>query len=182
MTNAVENPIQLYSTGEIEKIYAEQHARILKAAYRVTGSMSDAEDVLQTIFLRLVRRGTAQAIPENLESYLYRAAVNAALDILRIRRESSMVALEDAPQFTSHDPSFSPERTHSSSEVREWFRTALTKLPPRTAEMFVLRYVEGLGNREIARLLHTSQAVVAVTLFRTRNKLQKDYRKQKRTK
>src|SRR5882672_236054 len=101
--------MQLYSVGEIEKIYTAQHTRIIKAAYRVTGNLSDAEDVLQTIFLRLVRREPGQAVPENLESYLYRAAINAALDVLRIRRESSMVALEDAPQFASLDPSFSPD-------------------------------------------------------------------------
>jgi len=190
MTATVENPMQVHSAGEIEKIYSAHHGRILKAAYRVTGNLSDAEDVLQTIFLRMIRREPGQAWPENLESYLYRAAINAALDVLRLRRESSMVSLdvsldnrldnagEKTVQFASHDPS--PERAHASGEVRAWFRAALTKLSPRTAEMFVLRYLEGMGNREIARMLDTSQAVVAVTLFRTRNKLQKDYSQQKK--
>jgi len=47
------------------------------------------------------------------------------------------------------------------------------ELPQRAAEMFFLRYVEELGNQEIAALMGTSQAVVAVTLFNARSKLKK---------
>jgi len=46
-------------------------------------------------------------------------------------------------------------------------------LAPRAAEMFILRYVEEHGNREIAALMGTSQAVVAVTLFNARSRLKK---------
>jgi RNA polymerase sigma-70 factor (ECF subfamily) len=42
--------------------------------------------------------------------------------------------------------------------------------------MFVLRYIEGLDNPEIARMMNTSQAVVAVTLYRTRARLKKGFR------
>jgi RNA polymerase sigma factor (sigma-70 family) len=52
-------------------------------------------------------------------------------------------------------------------------RTALSELSPRAAEMFTLRYVEDLDNREVAALMHTSQAVVAVTLHQVRAKLKK---------
>jgi RNA polymerase sigma factor (sigma-70 family) len=53
-------------------------------------------------------------------------------------------------------------------------RAALAALPERAAEMFVLRYFDGYGNREIARMLDTSWSTVAVTLHRTRARLQKD--------
>jgi RNA polymerase sigma-70 factor (ECF subfamily) len=55
----------------------------------------------------------------------------------------------------------------------QWLRAALGELSPRAAEMFTLRYVEDLDNREIAVLMRTSQAVVAVTLHQTRSKLKK---------
>jgi RNA polymerase sigma-70 factor (ECF subfamily) len=54
-----------------------------------------------------------------------------------------------------------------------WLRSALGELSPRAAEMFTLRYVEELDNREIAALMHTSQAVVAVTLHQARSRLKK---------
>jgi RNA polymerase sigma-70 factor, ECF subfamily len=56
----------------------------------------------------------------------------------------------------------------------------LGELSPRTAEMFTLRYVEELDNREIAALMHTSQAVVAVTLHQARSKLKKRLREMER--
>jgi RNA polymerase sigma factor (sigma-70 family) len=49
-------------------------------------------------------------------------------------------------------------------------------LPPRTAEMFAMRVFEGYTNPEIAKMLGISQVVVAVTLHRTRRKLQKEMR------
>jgi RNA polymerase sigma factor (sigma-70 family) len=56
-------------------------------------------------------------------------------------------------------------------------RQALTVLSPRQAEIFVLRYLEGYENREIAEMLATSQAVVAVSLFRARAQLKTELRK-----
>ena len=55
-------------------------------------------------------------------------------------------------------------------------RVAIGELPARAAEMFALRYLEDLGNREIAGLMGTSQAVVAVTLYQARAKLKKRLR------
>jgi len=65
----------------------------------------------------------------------------------------------------------SPETQLSSRELGESLRVAISELSPRSAEMFTLRYLEERGNREIAKLMGTSQAVVAVTLHHTRSKL-----------
>ncbi len=164
----------------IEKVYREHYATVLRAAYRITGNWSDAEDVLQTVFLRLVRRSSSQtdsepeAAPANLGGYLYRSAINGALDTIRVRQENRNVALADVAEPASTAPS--PDRTRMSNEAGAWLRLALARLHPRSAEMFALRYLEGLANPEIAKLMKTSQAVVAVTLYRTRRKLETDYR------
>jgi len=60
--------------------------------------------------------------------------------------------------------------------IREWLRGAVSRLNPRIAEMFSLRFFEGKDNPEIARLLNTTPGTVAVTLSRTRNRLEKEYR------
>jgi RNA polymerase sigma-70 factor (ECF subfamily) len=109
-------------------------------------------------------------------AYLHRTAVNAALDLLRARRDSQFSTLEDAGELQSKNPSLSPDRMQHASETRELLRKALARLHPRTAEMFVLRYIEDYDNREIAKVMKTSQAVVAVTLHRTRARLKKDLR------
>jgi RNA polymerase sigma-70 factor (ECF subfamily) len=85
------------------------------------------------------------------------------------------VPVETADELQSNS-SLSPERALSSLEIKNWLRRELAALNPRTAEMFALRYLEGLDNREIARAMNTSQAVVAVTLHRTRARLKKKLR------
>src|SRR5213596_3594892 len=71
--------------GNIEKAFLENHEMVYRAAFRITGNASDAEDVLQTLFLRLVRREWIPDRELGWPRYLRRAAVNIALDIVRAR-------------------------------------------------------------------------------------------------
>lgn len=155
----------------IERIFAEHKDLVFRAAYRVTGNSSDAEDVLQTVFLRLLRLEEPPEI-RHQRAYLHRAAVNASLDLLRARKDSQNLPLEDQPEMAG---SASASSSQETSELRAWLRRALAKLNPRWAEMFVLRFIEDYSNREIARMLGTSAAVVAVALHQTRAQLRKDY-------
>lgn len=157
---------------ELEQGFREHHGRVFRAAYRVTGNASDAEDVLQTVFLRLARNGWPGASVGNIESYLYRAAVNAALDLVRARRDSQKVALEVVAPVLQEDARLEPDRRQSAQELGTLLRRAIARLAPRAAEMFALRYFEGYDNPEIARMCATTTANVAVTLHRSRGQLQ----------
>ena len=159
------------SSEDLARLFAEQHRRILRAAYRITGSMADAEDVTQAVFLRL--SGGADLAMKNAASYLYRAAINGALDLLRKRKAAASEPLESAGAIASAGRGASPEREYSGMELAVLLREAIGELAPRAAEMFTLRYVEELGNREIAALMGTSAAVVAVTLHQSRARLRK---------
>lgn len=172
---AIENLMVTQAAAELEEVFRAHHARVLKAAHRVTGSMADAEDVTQSVFLRLARSGINRDRISHLDSYLRRSAVNAALDLIRSRGHREIVPVETADELQSNT-SLSPERAHSSKEIRKWLRLELAKLNPRAAEMFALRYLEELENPEIARMMNTSQAVVAVILYRTRARLKKKLR------
>jgi RNA polymerase sigma-70 factor (ECF subfamily) len=154
----------------LSQLFREHHRRILIAAYRITGNMADAEDVTQSVFLRLANGG---AVPENAGSYLYRAAINGALDLLRSRKAAALEPLELVASAATTGPGSSPEAGIAVTELRAWLRLAIGELAPRAAEMFTLRYLEELGNGEIAALMGTSQAVVAVTLHQARFRVKK---------
>jgi len=172
---AIEYIMVTQAVAQLEEVFRAHQACVLKAAYRVTGSMADAEDVSQTVFLRLARGTVDPGNISNLESYLHRSAVNAALDLIRSRGHREVVPVETADELQSNS-SLSPERAFSSLEIKNWLRRELASLNYRAAEMFVLRYLEGLDNPQIARTMNTSQAVVAVTLHRTRARLKKRLR------
>jgi RNA polymerase sigma-70 factor (ECF subfamily) len=156
-------------------MFREHHGLVFRAAYRVTGNANDAEDVLQTVFLRMLKRDPGAEPVGNMASFLHRAAVNAALDLMRTRQNIRNVPLDELEPVLAESAHRSPERARSSNEIRDWLRGALARLNPRIAEMFTLRFFEGKDNPEIARLLNTTPGTVAVTLSRTRDRLEKEF-------
>ena len=151
--------------SEFERIFRAHHGLVFRTAYRITGNAADAEDVSQTVFLRLFRRGTSTDVLENEESYLRRAAINAGLDVIRSRQTDRTVELTDLPaEPAREDP----------RELRQALGRALAQLKPRPAEIFALRFLEGFSNPQIARMLGISQVWVAVLVHRTRQQLRKE--------
>jgi len=158
------------ATG-LEQMFHAHSRLVFRTAYRVTGNAADAEDVLQTVFLRVSRRDTTSAAMANEESYLRRAAVNAALDLVRSRVSAKNVPLDEAPQNELAGPVKA-----DSVELKQCLRKALATLNRRDAEVFWLRFFEERPNAEIARLLGITQVHVAVMLHRVRRQLQKEIR------
>ena len=158
---------------ELAVLFRDYHRTIFRIAYRITGSHSDAEDVLQTVFLRLAPQ--RRDFSPNPGGYLHRAAVNASLDLLRSRKRANSVSL-DVIDFDRNSKlsAASPEDNFADVELRELIRQAVAKLEGRAATAFALRYFEGCDNNRIAEILGTSQMVVAVTLHRARTRLRKE--------
>jgi RNA polymerase sigma-70 factor, ECF subfamily len=150
--------------GEFDRIFRVHHGLVFRTAYRITGNAADAEDVSQTVFLRLFRRTAEADVLENEESYLRRAAINTALDVIRSRQSDRTVELPDLPAEPAHD---------DPRELRQALGLALAQLKPQPAEIFALRFLEGFNNPQIARMLGISRVLVAVIVHRTRQQLRK---------
>lgn len=158
----------------LETLFQKHHDMVFRAAYRVTGDAADAEDVLQTVFLRLLQRSDKPDLSQGANTYFRRAAINAALDQIRRRKSRGSVA-RAVYSITSPPPADEEKEEPGQEEVlRGGLRDALARLKPRTAEMFVLRYLEGLSNQDVAATMGTSPTAVGVTLFRTRHRLRKE--------
>jgi hypothetical protein len=120
---------------ELELAFRVHHGMVFRTAYRITGNAADAEDVLQVVFLRLLRRDTHAEALDNHESYLRRAAINASLDVIRARQADRTVELttdfprEETPELTAGSRL---ELWHCSSRGRQ-------KSSP-------LRFLEGFTN------------------------------------
>jgi RNA polymerase sigma-70 factor, ECF subfamily len=173
-TATIEMPVEAAiptSAGEhadLEQLFRDHYGLVFRTAYRITGNAGDAEDVLQTVFLRLAGRDPSAPPLENAEHYLRRAVVNAALDVVRSRHAEDTAPVSDLPQ-----PDLTPG---DRRELQECLRRALGHLSPDAAEVFALRFLEGHSNRDIARMLGASQVWVAVTVYRARQRLQREIR------
>src|SRR3989449_11527461 len=85
----------------LEMLFREHHDRVFRTAHRVTGSAADAEDVLQTVFLRVARGQESIGFAEKPQAYFARAAINASLDLLRSRKRSRAVGIDDVENRAS---------------------------------------------------------------------------------
>lgn len=158
----------------LESIYREYGDLVFRTAFRVAGSAADAEDVLQTVFLRLASPGKSERLGAEPRGYLQRAAVNGALDLVRSRASKAGTVPIEGREDDFIAPEPLPDAAYDARQLRGRLRRALACLAPRPAEVFVLRAVEGLPNREVARLLGSSPATVAVQYFRARTQLRKE--------
>jgi len=157
--------------SELEKLFREHYDRVFRTAFKITGSASDAEDVLQTVFLRLALSKNYDLSP-NPSGYLIRAAINASLDLVKRRNRS--VSIEDIENEPVESPILGPEAQQISRQLRDALRQSIGALGRTASEIFILRFFEGYDNREIAQILGTSQMVVAVLLHRARSRVKKE--------
>jgi len=155
-------------TEQLDHIFRVHHQLVYRTAYGVTGNREDAQDVVQTIFLRLLRRECPPDLQRNPKAYLYRAAVNLSLNTIRLRRRQPHVS--DAERFEQLADSAASD---SAEELHMRLYEAIAELDPEAAHTLILRYVHNYRIAEIAKLLGKSRSVIAVGLFRTRAHLKR---------
>ena len=144
-------------------LYEQHYEAVFRTALRVTGRPADAEDVLQTVFLRVLSLSVHDEVARQPAAYFRRAAVNAAVDLLRRRAVRAETAYDDAAPHAA---------VESGLLLKEQLRRAIAALDREDANLFVLRYVEGLSNQELADEFQIEKNNVAVRLHRIRLRLQ----------
>ena len=166
LTIVYDQPIAMTPTTAqvgFAEAYKRHYEAVFRAALRVTGNPADAEDILQTVFLRMLAHGGDAEAISLPAAYFRRAAVNAAVDLLRRRAVHAESAYDDhAPHAAVGPPSL----------LKEQLRRAIATLDGDDAALFLLRYVEGLSNEELAGMFQLDKNNVAVRLHRIRHRLQ----------
>jgi RNA polymerase sigma-70 factor (ECF subfamily) len=150
------------------ELLMRQHERlVLATALRLTGSMEDARDVSQEVFLKLYRNLDKVQASEAISSWLYRVTVNASHDLTRKRRPEAPV--EDAGALASDEAD--PHEVLSESERRRVLQLSLRMLAEKERAALVLRDLEGLSTADVARALGSSEATVRSQVSKARVKV-----------
>jgi RNA polymerase sigma-70 factor, ECF subfamily len=164
---AVLKSIDPAATEELERVYRAHAPLIYRTARGVLGTREDAEDVLQSVFLALLRREYLPDFQQNPRAYLYRAAVTASLDVLKAKRRRPML-VDDVARL---DTAVADLGTAFDEELYERLYAAIGQLPADASSVLILRYMHNKSLAEIARELGVSRTAVAVRLFRARARL-----------
>jgi len=166
------------SVGAFDTLFLRYYARVYGLAFRLLGSPQAADDVAQEVFLKLYQQplpaGGEPDLPtsrHNLPAWLYRVTVNRAYNLLRaeMRRERREVTTQgDAPP----DPA-----EHALRQEERWLvRQALAALPPRQAQLLILRHT-GFSYRELAEILQVAPTSVGTLLARAERDFEEAYLK-----
>jgi RNA polymerase sigma-70 factor (ECF subfamily) len=155
------------SAGAFEEIYRTHAPRLFGLASRLVGR-SEAEDLLQEIFLTAHRKLAMYKGESALGTWLFRVGTNVCVDHLR-SRSSRFAQVTDALE-TDVDASTSSGPILGTVDRLDLER-ALAALPPRTRAVFVLHDVEGLEHREVADLLGIAEGTSKSQLHKARLQL-----------
>jgi RNA polymerase sigma-70 factor (ECF subfamily) len=145
----------------LPQLFDEHHAPLFRFAYRMTGSMSDAEDIVQECFLQLLRPGcTYDAARTPIRTYLFGVVRNQSLK----RR----VQDGQAPEAAHHR---TPESLVLRTELEQVVARAVSELPDGQREVLILTHYEEMPLAEIARMMDIEVTAVKSRLQRARGNL-----------
>ena len=144
---------------ELERLFRAYADDVFRLAYSYLGSRPEAEDVCQTVFLRLAEGRTALPA-EGEKPYLLKWTANACKNVLRSFWRRNVGELDEALLFK--DPA-----------DREVY-AAVKALPPIYRAVIHLYYFEGYGQGEIGEILKISRTAVQTRMARARAMLRKE--------
>ncbi len=163
-----------------ERLMKIHERRVFNTARRLLGSVEDAQDAAQEVFLRLYRFLDRFDSGRPLEPWLYRVTVNVCHDLGRRRRRAqpaiSLEELEQKRPVAAADPD--PGAAAQIAEEKRIVEQAIATLAEKERAALVLRDVEGLSTAEVAEVLGSSQPTVRSQICRARLKIKK-YRDRK---
>ncbi|MFO0981848.1 MAG: sigma-70 family RNA polymerase sigma factor [Planctomycetota bacterium] len=147
--------------------------RIYSAILRIVGDPVEAEDVAQDALFKAYRNLDSFQFDSGFYTWLYRIAVNAAVDTVKKRRRRTATSLDEdewlKASLEAGGPA--PDDEPEGGEMAVQLRRAIDTLPEKYRTILVLREYEGLTYEDLARVLKISKGTVESRLFRARMRL-----------
>lgn len=152
---------------------------VFRVAFRITGSEADAEEVVQETFFRAYQKLPSFQSRSNFGTWIYRIAVNCALDLIKKRETTGAYTVTEDPnpecmEVQVADTTAGPDRLLLSREIGKRQENAMRGLSVTERTAFVLRHVEERTTEEIAEILAIAPNAAKQAVFRAVQKLRKE--------
>ena len=159
------------SEEAFETFFELYQSRIFHVVYRIVGDLSESEDVVQEVFLKALKNIGSFHAKSALYTWLYRIAVNAAVDQKKKFKPQGVVSIHrhdgGVEEIISREDG--PERAPQRREEAQLLWKAMDELSEKHKAILILREFDGLSYEEIAEVLDCSKGTVESRLFRARN-------------
>ena len=158
----------------LKEIFERYREKVYRVAYGVVRRREDALDVVQEVFIKLFRTIGNFKGKSNFYTYLYRMAINAAIDQRRRAKKFSALSIDQEGAFHPSDAAEKrPDAILSDKELEDKVKRAMDKLPDDQRGALILREVEGLSYQEMAESMGCSIGTVMSRLHYGRKRMQK---------
>jgi len=164
--------VQAGDLDRLAVLYSRHHARLRGFLFRICGDAAGAEDLVQTVFLRILRHREHFKGKGSFASWMYRIARNSALDRIKsekLRSPGPFPQGGDEPR----DPNPDAESCAGHRERLDILEAAFRRLSRKQREVLSLSKVDGLSGGEIADILGCSTGAVKVRIFRAMGELRR---------
>ncbi len=162
--------------GLVEKY----QGRVYGMVYGMLRNREDALDVTQDAFVKAYNKLDAFRLESSFYTWLYRIAMNLAIDLLRKRKRRGTTSFDEQIAARDEDGGISemhhgdsPRKALERKQLYQRIMDAMEKLPEDQREVVLLREVEGLSYKEISEVMEIPEGTVMSRLFYARKKLQK---------
>ena len=162
------------SPEAFQDVVERYHERLFKVILRIVKNRSDAEEVIQDTFLKAYRKLDSFQADSSLYTWLYRIAVNAAVDLSKKRRRRQHLSFDDeelsldglVPSLTA-----APDADPEQQELNDLVRQGIHALPERYRVILILREYSDMSYEQLGEVLKLPKGTVESRLFRARAKL-----------
>ena len=167
--------------GAVRLVTARNNQRLFRAAFAILGNRAEAEDAVQTAYLRAFAAIGRFEARSSLSTWLTRIAINEALGRARSAKrraahlDSASVTILDDYRERLMQGSMSetaPDKAHARSQLRAILEAEIARLPEPFRLVFVLREIEDLAVEDVAEMLGLLPATVKTRHLRARRRLQ----------
>lgn len=166
---------RLGSQEAFRELFERYHRQVLAVAVGMTGNAEDAKDIAQETFLRAHRNLRSFLGDASFYTWLYRIAVNVAIDHMRRRSRRLDLPAAESEGASEAEGAASAERPEAALERKQLARrifAVIDELTPEHKAAIILREVEGLSYEEISQVMQCSKGTVMSRLHYARRRLQ----------
>jgi RNA polymerase sigma-70 factor (ECF subfamily) len=167
----------------VRLVTQRNNRRLFRAAWSILKDRDEAEDAVQSAYLRAFAAIESFAGKSTLTTWLTRIVINEALGRVRAARrrrthleDNGVIFIDDYREklMSGSTGQATPDASLARAQIRHLLEAAIARLPPTFRMVFILRDVEGLSVAEVAETLDIPQATVKTRHLRARRRLQDD--------
>lgn len=151
---------QEYEIDAFKMIYKQYQQPLLRSALTILKQQQDAEDAVQTTFVKLYNSIHNFKFQSKFSTYLFRILINTCFDTLKKRKKTEAISVSNSDQTN-----------HSDAELLTSIEIAIEKLPAQMRACFTLFVVEEFKQKEIARIMGLSIGGVKANIFHAKSRL-----------